>query len=194
MFRLLSFGQTNQLTRSFDYWTTFDHSNTRLVKHSDPHCVTDYNLCLDLCVQLSKYCFLHLSLFDLWVLFYFVLSDVVVLNLICTPWWAGPVKVASSAMSLQSVGPISADALAIFFLRVVLRRLLAFAGRKSGHFCLDFKCFMTKWWPFVWIPNGWASGFQIPFKIQTTCKPTIFDHSKSRLVRISDPHCIILHL
>ena len=66
-------------------WTTFDHLNTRLVQHSDPHCVTDYNLCLDLCVQLSKYCFLHLSLFDLWVLFYFVLSDVVVLNLICTP-------------------------------------------------------------------------------------------------------------
>ena len=45
------------------------------------------------------------------------------------------------------------------------------------------------WDIFVQILNSWTSGFQIPFKIQTICKPTYFDHLKSRLVRISDPHC-----
>ena len=34
--------------------------------------------------------------------------------------------------------------------------------------------FWTKWRPFVWISNGWASGFQIPFEIQTICNPTCF--------------------
>ena len=53
---------------------------------------------------------------------------------------------------------------------------------KSGHFCSDFKRFLTKWRP----------QFQIPFKIQTICNPTPFDHSKSRLVQISDPHCTLL--
>ena len=58
---------------------------------------------------------------------------------------------------------------------------------KTRHFCLDFKWFFTKWWPFVLILNGWASGFQIPFKIWTICKPTSF--LASRRVRISDLHC-----
>ena len=39
---------------------------------------------------------------------------------------------------------------------------------KSRHFSLDFKWFLTKWWWFVWISNGWASRFQ------TICKPTSF--------------------
>ena len=63
---------------------------------------------------------------------------------------------------------------------------------KSGCFCLDFKWFLTKSRPFVWITNGWASGFQIPFEFQTICNPTFFDHSKSRLVRISDSRCTLL--
>ena len=58
------------------------------------------------------------------------------------------------------------------------------------YFCLDFKWFLTKWRPFFRISNGWVSGFQIPFKIRTICNPTSFcNHSKSRLVWISDPHC-----
>ena len=31
-------------------------------------------------------------------------------------------------------------------------------------FFLDFKCFLTKCRPFVWISNGWISGLQIPLK------------------------------
>ena len=38
----------------------------------------------------------------------------------------------------------------------------------------DFKYFLTIWQPFVWISNGWASGFQIQFKILTICKLTSF--------------------
>ena len=45
---------------------------------------------------------------------------------------------------------------------------------KSKHFCPDFKCFLTKWGPFVWISNGWAPRFQIPFEIQTICNPTSY--------------------
>ena len=52
---------------------------------------------------------------------------------------------------------------------------------------------LTKWWPFVWISNGWASGFEIPFQILTIYKPASFDHLKTRLVQISDPHCIQTH-
>ena len=48
---------------------------------------------------------------------------------------------------------------------------------KSGHFCLDFNWLLTKKRPFARISNGWASRFQIPFKILTW------------LVRISDPQC-----
>ena len=67
---------------------------------------------------------------------------------------------------------------------------------KSGHFCPDFKWFLTKWLPFAWLSDGWDYGFQMvrildyrshskygPFETQP-----LFDHSKSRLVRISDPH------
>ena len=49
---------------------------------------------------------------------------------------------------------------------------------KSGHFCLDFKWFLTKWRLFVHISNCWASGFQIPFKIRTVCNPTSFQPFK----------------
>ena len=45
---------------------------------------------------------------------------------------------------------------------------------KFGHFCLDFKWFLTKWQPFIWISNGWASRFQIWFKIWTIFNPTSF--------------------
>ena len=64
---------------------------------------------------------------------------------------------------------------------------MAIAIRKLDHlksrwFCPDFNWFLTKWWPFVWISNGWASRFQIlsksrpfatqplfwPFEIQTS--------------------------
>ena len=55
---------------------------------------------------------------------------------------------------------------------------------KSGWFCPDFKWFLTKWRPFVRISNGWASGFQISFVTQP-----LFDHLKSKLGWISDPHC-----
>ena len=33
---------------------------------------------------------------------------------------------------------------------------------------------LTKWLPVVGISNGWASGFQIPFEIDTICNPTYF--------------------
>ena len=45
---------------------------------------------------------------------------------------------------------------------------------KSGSFVWISKWFLTKWQPFVRISNGWAFRFQIPFKIQTMCKPTSF--------------------
>ena len=45
---------------------------------------------------------------------------------------------------------------------------------KSGHFCSDFKRFLTKLQPFIWISNPWVSGFQISFQIHTICKPTSF--------------------
>ena len=45
---------------------------------------------------------------------------------------------------------------------------------KSRRFCPDFKWFLTKWRQFVRISNGWALGFQMPFKIQTICNPTSF--------------------
>ena len=79
-------------------------------------------------------------------------------------------------------------------------------------FLSGFQMVLTKWRPFVRISNGWASGFQIPFKIQTICNPTCFGpfeiqtrsdfrsplYLKSDLKRvwisngqISDPHCIL---
>ena len=45
---------------------------------------------------------------------------------------------------------------------------------KFGSFCPDFHDFLTKWPLFVWISNGWANRFCIPFEIQTICKPTLF--------------------
>ena len=45
---------------------------------------------------------------------------------------------------------------------------------KSGQFHPYFKRIWTKWWPFVRIFIGWASGFQIPFEIWTICNPTSF--------------------
>ena len=45
---------------------------------------------------------------------------------------------------------------------------LAFDIQKCSKFQkLNMVVFLTKWPPFVWISNGWVSGFQIPFKIQT---------------------------
>ena len=43
---------------------------------------------------------------------------------------------------------------------------------KSRCLCPDFKWFLTKWGQFVRISNGWASGFHIPFEIQTICNPS----------------------
>ena len=49
---------------------------------------------------------------------------------------------------------------------------------KFGHFCTDFKWFLTKWWKFVWISNGWASRFQSPIEIRTVGNPqALFVHS-----------------
>ena len=61
---------------------------------------------------------------------------------------------------------------------------------KSGSFCPDFKWCLTRWRPFVRISNGWASRFQIPFEAGPFATQPLFDHSKSRIVRISDPHWI----
>ena len=47
-------------------------------------------------------------------------------------------------------------------------------AKPSVSFCPDFKWFLTKWQLFVWISNGWASRFQVPFEIQTICNPTSF--------------------
>ena len=41
-------------------------------------------------------------------------------------------------------------------------------------FLSRFKWFLTEWWPFVQISNGWASVFQIPFEICTIWNPTSF--------------------
>ena len=47
---------------------------------------------------------------------------------------------------------------------------------KNGQFniCPEDRWFLTKWQLFVWISNGWAFGFQIPFQIRTICNPTSF--------------------
>ena len=49
---------------------------------------------------------------------------------------------------------------------------------KTEHFCPDFIWFLTKWRPFVWISNGWGSGFQIRFQILTICNPNSFQSFK----------------
>ena len=51
---------------------------------------------------------------------------------------------------------------------------LAINHSKSGCFFRILNGFLTKWRPFVRISNSWASGFQIPFKIRTSCNPTSF--------------------
>ena len=60
---------------------------------------------------------------------------------------------------------------------------------KSRCFLLDFKWFLTEWQPFIPIWNGPASGFQILLEIWIVCNSTYVKNSKSRPVRISDPHC-----
>ena len=56
---------------------------------------------------------------------------------------------------------------------------------KPRHICPDFKWFLTKWRPFVWISNGCVSHSKSrPFANQP-----FFDHLESRQVQISDPHC-----
>ena len=59
---------------------------------------------------------------------------------------------------------------------------------KSGCFCRDFKMVFDNMADIC--QDGWASGFQINFEIQTICNPQpLLDNSKSRLGRISHPHC-----
>ena len=61
---------------------------------------------------------------------------------------------------------------------------------KSGHFCQDFKWFLIK--------GRYLSGFKMvglpDFSWHLKSRPfatqPVLDHSKSRLGRISDPHCI----
>ena len=47
---------------------------------------------------------------------------------------------------------------------------------KGWYFAKTLGMVSTIWNPdfFVQISNGWAFGFQIPFNIQTICKPTSF--------------------
>ena len=45
---------------------------------------------------------------------------------------------------------------------------------KIRTFLSGFPMVLTKWGPFVRISNGRASGFQMPFEIQTICNPTCF--------------------
>ena len=51
------------------------------------------------------------------------------------------------------------------------------------------KMVLTKWRPFVRISNGWAYGFHSHLKSRPFATQPLFNHSKSRLVQISDPHC-----
>ena len=55
---------------------------------------------------------------------------------------------------------------------------------KPGHSKSGLNCPDLKWWTqnggsFGRFSNGWATRFQIPFKIQTVCKPTSFWPSKT---------------
>ena len=52
---------------------------------------------------------------------------------------------------------------------------------KSWHLSPGFKCFLKKWWAICPDSNDWASGFQIPFEIQTNWKPTSFLPFKIRM-------------
>ena len=47
-----------------------------------------------------------------------------------------------------------------------------------------FKWFWTKWQPFLQISNGWGSGFQIPFQIQTICKFSTIWNTDSAVFQI----------
>ena len=51
--------------------------------------------------------------------------------------------------------------------------------------------FWQKWQPFVCISNGWLQDFRSHSKSGPFATQPIFNHSKSRLVQISDPHCIL---
>ena len=57
-------------------------------------------------------------------------------------------------------------------------------------FCPDFKWFLTKWLQFVGISNGWASGFQIPFKIWTNCNSTSFQPFEIQTSPDFRSHCM----
>ena len=46
--------------------------------------------------------------------------------------------------------------------------------KSNYNFCPDFKWLYRKWQPFVQISEGQASRFQIPFKIWTICKQSLF--------------------
>ena len=51
-----------------------------------------------------------------------------------------------------------------------------------------------KWQLFVWISNGRASGYQIPFDIGTNCKPTSFDPFKIWMRGFQIPTDLVLLL
>ena len=53
-------------------------------------------------------------------------------------------------------------------------RALAINHSKIWTFLSGFQMVFDKMAAFVRISNGWASGFQIPFEIQTICNPTCF--------------------
>ena len=56
-------------------------------------------------------------------------------------------------------------------------------------FCPDFKCLFMRWRQFVLISDGHASGFQIPFKIQIMCKPTLMIIQNPDALGVSDALC-----
>ena len=58
---------------------------------------------------------------------------------------------------------------------------------KSEHFCTDFKWFLTKWQPFVWMVG--LSDFRSHSKSGSFATQLLFEHLKSRLVQISDSRC-----
>ena len=60
---------------------------------------------------------------------------------------------------------------------------------KSGHFCLDFKWFPTKWQPLCRFQMVRLLDFRSCSKSRPFANQSLFDHSKSGLVWISDPHC-----
>ena len=57
-------------------------------------------------------------------------------------------------------------------------------------FLSEFQMIFNKMASICLVINGWASRFQIPFKIWPFPNQPLLDWSKSELVRVSDPYCI----